>query len=154
MNYSNLDDAQVQEIINRLKHPKNQLTFDQIYNTISAMFGKIEVDETIIDDDDIQYILHIFRGRLNNERFSIHLRLKDFHDHIVRVDIHPSNRHINPDVKVIIGSHIHIYSNKHDKRDSIAIPLKDSNFPNVNQIIDVFTEFISYTNIRKEKDNE
>ena len=48
MNYSNLDDAQVQEIINRLKHPKNQLTFDQIYNTISAMFGKIEVDETII----------------------------------------------------------------------------------------------------------
>ena len=55
MNYSNLDDAQVQEIINRLKHPKNQLTFDQIYNTISAMFGKIEVDEGNISgaNDDV-----------------------------------------------------------------------------------------------------
>lgn len=154
MNYSNLDDAQVQEIINRLKYPKNQLSFDQIFNTISSMFGRIEVDETIIDDDDIQYIFHIFRGRINNERFSIHLRFKDFYDHIIRIDIHPSNKHVNPDGKIIIGSHIHIYSNKQDKRDAIAIPLEDSGFPNVNQIVDVFTEFISYTNIGKEKDNE
>ena len=42
-------------------------------------------------------------------------------------------------------------SNKYPKRDSIAIPLEESNFPNINTISDVFSEFIRYTNIRKEE---
>ncbi|WP_067194704.1 DUF6978 family protein [Streptococcus sp. DD10] len=154
MDYTNLTDVDVQEIIRRIKHPKNYLSYDKIYNTIASMFGKIDIDETIIDDDDIQYILHIFRGKHNAERFSIHLRLKEFTDHIVRVDIHPSNRHENPDGTIITGSHIHIYSNRYEKRDRIAIPLANSDFPNITQIVDVFSEFVNYTNIQKESENE
>ncbi|WP_159587514.1 DUF6978 family protein [Streptococcus halichoeri] len=49
------------------------------------------------------------------------------------------------------GNHIHIYSNKYAQRDKIAIPLEESDFPNVNLISDVFLEFINYTNIQEEE---
>lgn len=154
MDYSNLNDTDIDEIINRLKHPVNNLSFDEINTTISSLFGRIDVDESIIDTEDITYVLSIFRGKRKAERFTISLRLKDYHDHIVRVDINPSNRHVNPDGSVVTGSHFHIYSNQYDKRDSVAIPLETSDFPNVSLIVDVFDAFVHYTNIRKEDGND
>lgn len=151
MDYGNLNDQEVQWVIKKLKYPKKLLLFEEIKITISSLFGRIDVDELIVDNDDIQYLFHIFRGKRNPERFSIHLRFKETHDILVRVDINPSNKHINPDGKIILGNHIHIYSNKYPKRDSIAIPLEESNFPNINTISDVFSEFIRYTNIREEE---
>ena len=154
MNYNDLNDQQVQELINKLKYPKNELSFNEIHTTISSLFGKIDIDEAIIDDDDIQYILHIYRGRMNPERYSIHIRFKNSHNHLVRVDINPSNRHVNPDDSIVEGNHIHIYSNHYDKKDRVAIPLEDSDFPNLTHIVDVFSEFIKYTHIKTEVDDE
>ena len=57
MNYNALNDHEVQELINKLKYPKSLLSFNEIYTIISSLFGKIDVDEGVIDDDDIQYIL-------------------------------------------------------------------------------------------------
>lgn len=81
MNYNDLNDQEVRELINKLKYPKNLLSFNEIHTIISSLFGKIDVDEGVIDDDDIQYILHIYRGRINHERYSIHIRFKNSHDH-------------------------------------------------------------------------
>lgn len=151
MDYTNLNDLEVKEIIEKLKYPRKILNFQDIKTKVSSLFGKIDIDELIIDRDDIRYVLHIFRGQRNPDRFSIHLRFKEFHDHIVRIDINPSNRHCNPDGNIVTGSHIHIYSNKHPQRDTIAIPLDESDFPNVNLISDAFLEFINYTNIQEEE---
>ena len=151
MDYSNLTDLEVKEIIKRLKYPKRIASYSEIRAIVSSMFGTIDIDEAIIDENDTQYILHIFRGKRNYNRFSIHLRLKEFHDHIVRVDINPSNKHTNPDGEIVEGSHIHIYSNKFPRRDQIAIPLEESDFPNVTIISDLVSEFVNYTNIQEEE---
>ena len=68
----------------------------------------------------------------------------------MRLDINPIQRHINPGTKeMIVGSHIHIYSNLNDKKDSIAIPLEKSNFPIVHELIDAVEKFFKYNNIKK-----
>lgn len=135
-------------LINRLKEPKNRLSYNQIQHHLSSLFGTIEINEAVIDDDDIEYILRIYRGRVKATRFSIHLRFKDNHQHLVRIDIDPSGRHQNPDGTIITSDHIHIYSNQFDKRDAIAVPLAQANFPNIQTIVDAFYEFENYTNIR------
>ena len=68
----------------------------------------------------------------------------------MRLDINPTQRHINPGSKEIIeGSHIHIYSSLNDKKDSIAIPIEKSDFPIVHEIIDAVEKFFKYNNIEK-----
>ncbi|HFU3705178.1 TPA: hypothetical protein ACGO7G_000790 [Streptococcus suis] len=143
----NLSEGDVQILIKKLKHPEKPLTLQQINNAISVLFGKIEIDESVIDSDDLEYRLRIYRGNYEPERFSIHLRFKHTHHHLVRVDINPSQTHTNPDGKIITGSHIHIYKNEPGKKDRWAIPISLSDFPDLNHIIDVYQAFISYTNI-------
>lgn len=154
MDYNNLNDKEVIQIIKRLKYPKRKFAISDIYREISALFGKIDIDEVILDDDGVKYILHIFRGKRNSNRFSIHLRFKEINDHIVRVNINPSNRHLNPNGDYILGSHIHIYSNQYSKRDSLAVPLEESDFPNVNTIVEAVSHFIDYTNIVGDDNND
>ncbi|WP_420042296.1 DUF6978 family protein [Aerococcus tenax] len=45
---------------------------------------------------------------------------------------------MNPDRKIIVSSHIHIYENRYAKKDTVAIPLEESNFPNTSTQKDVF----------------
>lgn len=63
MDYGNLNDQEVQWVIKKLKYPKKLLSFEEIKITISSLFGRIDVDELIVDNDDIQYLFHIFRGK-------------------------------------------------------------------------------------------
>lgn len=149
MNLEQLTDQKVKELIGKLKYPKNTLSYHQINSLISAMFGKIDVNEAIIDNDDIEYILGIYRGKYHADRFTIHIRFKETNDHLIRIDVHPNNRHVNPDGTIIVGSHIHIYSSKYDKKDAIAIPLNDYDFPNIRTIVEVYSEFVKMANIKK-----
>ena len=148
MNLNELTDKEVQNLIARLKEPKNILSYAQINHKISAMFGKIDLDEAIIDTEDIEYILRVYRGRIEPDRFSISLRFKDNNQHLVRVDINPSGRHKNPDGTIITDSHIHIYSSKYPKRDAVAHPINFSDFPNVKTIADAFFEFEKFNHIK------
>lgn len=148
MDINSLDDTEVDALINRLKRPKNRLSFSSVYQKINTFFGKLNIEEPIIDDDDIDYFIKIYRGRIETERFSIHLRFKENHHHLVRIDVNPNINHNNPDGTKITGSHIHIYSNKYERKDAVAIPLTGSDFPNINTIIDAFTNFLSYNNIK------
>ena len=150
MDINNLSDAEVQQLIHRLKHPKNIVSFNETYQKISSLFGRIDIEELIIDDGDIEYILSAYQGRLEVKSFSIHLRFKENHEHLIRVDVNPRNRHMNPDGTVVTESHLHFYNNQFSKKDAVAIPLKDSTFPNISTIVDAFAEFINYTNIKNE----
>lgn len=151
MDYDNLNHDEVTELINKLKYPKKIKSFEECFSTVSALFGKVNIDEPVIDrENEIEYVLHAYRGNLEAS-FSIHLRFKEFHHHLVRVDINPHNRHFNPDGKLIIDSHIHIYTSilSEMDKDKVAIPLKDSDFPNVNTLAEAFSEFIKYTHIEE-----
>ncbi|MBD3948809.1 hypothetical protein I4Q36_04470 [Tuanshanicoccus lijuaniae] len=114
------------------------------------------MDEGIIDTDGIEYILHVYRGRIETTRFSIHLLFLEYNHHLIRVDMDPSICHNNPDGTKITGSHIHIYDNSNSIKDLIAYPLADKDFPELTNIIDAFQAFLNYTNIkeREEKYNE
>lgn len=149
MDFDNLTDLEVSQLIERLKHPQNRITFNVAYKQITTLFGNINFEEPIIDDEDFEYFLKVYRGRIDNNRFSIHLRFKEFYHHLVRVDINPSNNHNNPDGTKIIGDHIHIYSSVHNPKDAVAIPLSDSDFPNVKNIVESFESFLSYNNIKQ-----
>lgn len=149
MDYTNLDDKQLQALIERLKYPKNTISYHKIDKIIASLFGTIDINEAIIDDDDIEYVLGIYRGKYNVQKFTIHLRFKETHDHLIRIDVHPTGRHLNPDGTIITDSHIHIYSNQYKKHDAIAIPLDEFNFPNVRTIIEVYDEFVKMVNIKK-----
>lgn len=150
MDFNNLNDAEVKEIIQRLKHPKKLLSFQKIVQQLTSMlFGKIKIDELVFDEDGIDYIFHIYRGEIDPNRFSIHLRLKEFSHHIIRLDINPTQPHPNPDGREINSSHLHIYSNKFPKRDLIAIPLEETDFPNVETIIEAVNAFLKYSNIQE-----
>lgn len=148
MDFNNLNSQEVEMLIKRLKYPDNLIDFETAYQAINTLFGKVDVEKLIIDDDDIEYILRAYRGKIELNRFSIHIRFKNYHHHLVRVDFNPGNIHINPDGKRIKGSHIHIYNNEYDKKDQLAIPIDESDFPNVNTLIEAYIEFLTYTNIQ------
>lgn len=151
MDFNNLNDNEVKQLIKRLKKPFNSVKFNNsLQEELSSMLNQVNFDEIVLDSEDVEYIVKIYRGRLDLERFSIHIRFKEFQHHLVRLDINPTQRHINPGTKEIIeGSHIHIYSSLNDKKDSIAIPLEKSDFPIVHEIIDAVEKFFKYNNIEK-----
>lgn len=148
LNFENLKDSEVQQLIKNLKKPTKIFTINEISTKISSMFGNINITESVIGiSDRVEYKLHIFRGKRDRDRFSLHLRFKETHNHLVRIDI--GSGHNNPDGTRIAGSHIHIYTNIYEKRDHFAVPLEISDFPNIQTIVDAFEAFIVYTNIKE-----
>lgn len=110
MDFNNLSNQEVEVLIKRLKNPSNRLSYDTVNKKLTAMFNSIDITESIIDDGEVEYFLHIYRGNYDLSRFSFHIRFKDNNVHLVRVDINPSGKHVNPDGSVIADSHIHIYT--------------------------------------------
>ncbi len=147
MDLDNLNDDEVNELIKSLKNPSKLFVIDDINNELSSMFGKIDIDEIVIGIiDNIEYTLHIFRGKRESNRYSINLRFTNKYHQLIRIDI--GSNHTNPDNTQIIGDHIHFYSNQYPKRDRIAYPIDISDFPNVSNITDAFNQFTLYTNIK------
>lgn len=108
---NNLNDELVKVFINRLKNIANSLSFEEATKQIYTLFGTVNLKEYIIDTEEIEYILQVKRGQREANRFSMHLRFKETHHHLVRIDIDPNIAHNNPDGRNIKGSHIHIYKN-------------------------------------------
>lgn len=149
MDIDHLNDAEVQTLIKRFKNPVNRITFDEAYTKISSLLIAIDLEEAIIDTEDIEYILSTYRGRIELDRFSIHIRFKGFNHTLVRINFNPSNHaHTNPDGEKIVGSHIHIYSDRFEKKDKYTIQIENSTFPNVSTLIDGYNSFLEYNNIK------
>ncbi|MGH1663474.1 DUF6978 family protein [Enterococcus avium] len=148
MDINDLDDSEVKSLIESLKHPSRLFSFIEINEKLAAMFGQITISENIIGViDGIEYVIHIYRGKRDPDRYSINLRFADKHHQLVRLDI--GSNHTNPDGTKIFGDHIHIYNNDYPKRDSFAFSLKKHEFPNVENIVDAFSKFRMYTNINE-----
>lgn len=151
MDFNNLNNEEVRQLINRLKKPFNSKKFNKRYQeAINTLLNSVNFEEIVVDSDEIDYVVKIYRGRLDPSRFSIHIRFKEFQHHLVRLDVNPSQRHMNPETNEIIeGSHLHIYSNLHDKKDIIAIPIEKSDFPMVQELEDAVEKFFVYNNINR-----
>lgn len=151
MDFNNLENEEVRQLIKRLKKPFNSKKFNKRYHeAINTLLNSVNFEEIVVDSDEIDYVVKIYRGRLDPSRFSIHIRFKEFQHHLVRLDVNPSQRHMNPETNEIIkGSHLHIYSNLHDKKDIIAIPIEKSDFPMVRELEDAVEKFFVYNNINR-----
>lgn len=148
MDLDNLNDVEVQELISNLKRPTRKFTLQEINSKLSVLFGSIDISENIIGViDNIEYTLCIYRGKRDINRYSINLRFSNKYHQLIRIDIGAG--HNNPDGTRIVGDHIHIYSDKYSKRDKFAYPLDVHQFPNVENIIDAFFKFTSYTHIEE-----
>ena len=106
---NNLNDELVKVLINRLKSIANPLSIEEATKQIYALFGAVNLKEYIIDTEEIEYILQVKRGQREANRFSMHLRFKETHHHLVRINIDSNIAHNYPDGRKIKGSHTHIY---------------------------------------------
>lgn len=152
MDLDNLSDLEVETLIKTLKHPKNELSYNKVYQELTSLVGIIKEDLPLYDIDyDLEYKLRIYRGEYEPSRFSISIRFRENNKHLLRLDINPSNVHENPDGTRIIGSHYHLYSNKFGKVDRIANPVPNGMFPNIDILVDAFINFEAKVNIKSRK---
>jgi hypothetical protein len=149
MDLNNLNKTEVEELLKVLKYPKNKTTYSKIYQELTSFASSIKEDLMVYDIDyDLEYKLHIYRGKYEQSRFSISIRFKENNKHLLRLDVNPSNIHENPDGSKITGSHYHLYSNNFEKVDRVATPIPKGMFPNLDTIIEAFIDFESYVNIK------
>lgn len=59
MDFDNLTDLEVTQLIERLKYPINRITFNAAYEKITTLFGKINFEEPIIDDEEFDYFVGV-----------------------------------------------------------------------------------------------
>lgn len=90
--------------------------------------------------------LSTFRSQKNSRKVSYRI-IYDAYNTLVRIDTQDATSHRNPDGKIIIPPyqpHIHIYTEGY--KDKFAYPLPSS-FGNADDIIQLFMEFLSYSNV-------
>lgn len=90
--------------------------------------------------------LSTFRSQKNSRKVSYRI-IYDTHNILVRIDTQYAASHRNPDGKIIIPPyqpHIHIYTEGYN--DKFAYPLPNC-FSNADDIIQLFMEFLSYSNV-------
>jgi len=140
-----LTNQQVDIIIEELK---NMLSHFDI-NTLNTPFGKIKSRNMLVSDiNNINFKLSIHRGNREPERFSLDLRFNDTHDCLVRLDV-KGGAHTNPDGTVAPNSHLHIYNNIYNPKDSFAHPIDLKYFPNISNLYYAADSFLDYTNVKR-----
>lgn len=70
MDFNNLNDNEVKQLIKRLKKPFNSVKFNKrLQEELSSMLNQVNFDEIVLDSEDVEYIVKIYRGRLELEKF-------------------------------------------------------------------------------------
>lgn len=155
---NNLTKDNINYLLHSLKYPSKLLEVQEIRNKLLSLHvNRYKKDTMVIGVvDNIQYILHVFIPKYKSidERYSIHLRFTDTYEQLIRVDI--GSGHHNPKGYPDCSNvdHVHIYNPDKLPHDIIAYPLKKFNFPNINNIIEAFDEFLEYTNIKLKEGEE
>ena len=89
--------------------------------------------------DDI-FTIHIRRGNIDGNKYSIHAKISKNNIGLLRLDIGKNLRHRNPNNEIIKGDHWHIYDEKYDLHKAYpAHDIQDSNF--VNETINFLDKF-------------
>lgn len=144
MDIRDLTDQQVSSVINELKR---MIAFVDL-ELLNTPFGKYNSTTNVLSQlNKIPFKLDIHRGNKESDRFTINLRFTETNDCLVRLDI-KGGSHSNPDGTLSPESHIHIYNNNYDKRDSYAHPVNLNDFPNINSLYNASFSFLDYTNIK------
>lgn len=144
MDIRNLSDQEVNLIINELKLLLERLDM----NLLSSPFGRISTTHPILSQsNDIKFKIDIYRGNREPGRFTINLRFEETNDCLVRLDVE-GGFHPNPDGSYSPNSHIHIYHNDYDKKDSYAYPIDLSEFPQIENLYNATVSFLDYANIQ------
>lgn len=89
------------------------------------------------------FLLDIRRGRINLAKATYQNRSQKVMI-LVRLDIE-GTPHRNPDGQEIPTPHLHLY--REDYGDKWAIPISESDFPDVTDLYKVMEDFMSYCNI-------
>lgn len=75
------------------------------------------------------FTIKIYRGKINRNKHEIGARVKKDGTMLLELHIAPGKPHMNPDGEKIIGSHWHIYHEKHYRRQAYpAIDIADDDF--------------------------
>lgn len=100
--------------------------------------GKIFLDVEGDTRDD-QFVISLDRKGISAESFTYQGRTVDHNIVLIRVDLTPTGRHLNPNGDLILGPHIHIYCEGYG--DKCAIPYQPDDDDFVSVCLDFFRRF-------------
>ncbi len=146
MDLDDLTDDQVNILIDSIKRSLDELP--RFFPTITLY--KVDGDYKIVDEKyEIEYVLHVYRGKHDIHRYSMHIRFKQNNLHLVRLCINANNNHINKSDGTNVGrNHIHIY--KRSEPDGLyAYELENHIFEASDELIESFQKFIKFLNIKE-----
>lgn len=109
--------------------------------------GPIKIIRDLVSlDGREKFLLNIYRGSLGLRKHTFQERARSVVP-LVRLDIGETLRHVNPDGRVIEGSHIHIYREGYDSKYAFPLDEFSSGFPDPNNVIKTLEDFARFCNI-------
>ncbi|MGX0910339.1 DUF6978 family protein [Staphylococcus sp. HMSC036D05] len=146
MDLNNLNDNQIKKLIKELKYPETLIDKNLLNGLIA---NSLNLRQNILSFElGLEYFVAIKRGNLEKCRFSISIIFKATHHTLVRFDIN-GGEHTNPDNTKAPKTHVHIYSNKYEKKDRYAYPIDLTKFPQIYDIYNAYLYFLEYNNIKE-----
>jgi hypothetical protein len=86
--------------------------------------GRVEFD-VIGERKEDRFAVNIERKGIDDKGASYQGRARFNGVILIRLDVNPTNTHVNPDGEKITGTHIHVYTEEHDMR--MAMPFDVAN---------------------------
>lgn len=149
MDYSNLNEKQVEFIIRTIKKLLNEMPKSFPLPSVSKVNETYKVRD---ENYNIDFKLHVYRGRIEN-RYSMHIRFSKNNMHLVRLCINSGTGHKNYADNTSVGkSHIHIYDVK-SPTNEYAYGLDDYDFFEEDELIESFEKFLKFLSIEVREDN-
>lgn len=149
MDLDNLTDDEVKYLILHIKESIDK-TIDTI-NKETSLIGSIKKDIQVLDyENNINYILHIYRGNVDN-KYSMHIRFNKNHLHLIRLCINGSN-HINSDGTKGGKNHLHVYKIINNQHEDYAYDIMKYNineFSKDDNLLTSFDKFVKLLNIKE-----
>lgn len=126
------------DVINLLKELKSLVE----KNTINLPLKGAKLQKEAFSTINIKnkFIIDIFRGKIDDDKYSFNARYANTNTAILRIDT-GDVVHSNPDGQIIRGPHMHVFKDNQELRE--AIPFDISN----KDIVDVCKAFLELMNI-------
>lgn len=98
-------------------------------------------------NDNNEFILNIRRGKIELSKMNFQTREKETNTIMLRLDLASGGRHFNPDGKLVLCPHIHIYKDGYG--DKWAYELDDKLFSNIESKTQVLQDFLKMFNVEE-----
>ena len=129
------DRAEIERLLNLLK----RALVDSI--TLPEKRERIDFDVEAKTGKE-KFKISIYRGNVNREKYDYNALVLADNIPLLQLHINPSNKHINPDGKEIIGNHWHIYDEEYGRK--VAFEASDIN---ADDFIEVTLRFLDKFNV-------